>query len=57
MDTVTFFTDKVGEWRWNRKSENGEVVSESGEGYVNLQDAVKQVVDQFGEDVKLEYSS
>jgi uncharacterized protein YegP (UPF0339 family) len=32
MDKVTVYEAKDG-WRWHRKSENGEIVSESGEGY------------------------
>jgi uncharacterized protein YegP (UPF0339 family) len=55
MDTVHFFTDETGEWRWHRKSENGEIVSESGEGYVELDDARNQVISQFGDDVRLAY--
>lgn len=32
-DKVRIFEDENGEWRWHRKSENGKIVSNSGEGY------------------------
>jgi uncharacterized protein YegP (UPF0339 family) len=32
MDRVTVYEDEAGEYRWRRQSENGEVVSASGEG-------------------------
>ena len=34
-DRVTVFQDEVGEWRWNRKAENGEIIADSAEGYVD----------------------
>ena len=34
MDKVTVYEAKDG-WRWHRQSENGEIVSESGEDYEN----------------------
>lgn len=55
MDVVHFFKDEAGEWRWHRTAENGQIVSESGEGYVNLDDARNQVLEQFGEQVRLTY--
>lgn len=33
MDKVTVYQDAAGEFRWRRQSENGQVVSGSGEGY------------------------
>jgi hypothetical protein len=41
MDRTQVYKDKSGEWRWRRKSENGQVVSESGEGYKNLDFAMR----------------
>ena len=41
MDKVTVFKDAGGEWRWHRQSENGEVVSTSGEGYIHQAHAVE----------------
>jgi uncharacterized protein YegP (UPF0339 family) len=36
MDNVYVYKDASGEYRWHRKAENGEIVSESGEGYVKI---------------------
>ena len=33
MDKVSVYEDADGSWRWRRRSENGEIVSTSGEGY------------------------
>jgi len=55
MDTVHFFKDDAGEWRWHRKSENGKIVSESGEGYIDIDSARASVLTQFGDDVRLVY--
>jgi uncharacterized protein YegP (UPF0339 family) len=57
MDTVHFYKDGGGMFRWHRKSENGEIVSESGEGYIQLQSAVDQAVAQFGDDVRYVYET
>ncbi len=35
MDKVEIYQDEKGEYRWRRKSPNGEPVSTSGEGYVS----------------------
>ena len=35
MDKVEIYKDDKGEFRWRRKSPNGEPVSSSGEGYVS----------------------
>jgi len=37
-DTVEIYRDEAGEWRWKRLAANGEIVADSGEGYVNKQD-------------------
>ena len=33
-DTVAIYRSEDG-WRWHRRASNGEIVSESGEGYVD----------------------
>ena len=38
MNTVEFYRDKAGEWRWRLKSSNGNIIAESGEGYKNKTD-------------------
>lgn len=38
-DVVTVYKDHANEWRWHRVAPNGDVISESGEGYVNKQEA------------------
>lgn len=45
MDKVTVFKDAAGEWRWHRQSENGEVVSTSGEGYTDREHAERMARD------------
>jgi uncharacterized protein len=35
---VQVYRDSRGEWRWRRLHENGNVVADSGEGYVNYED-------------------
>lgn len=39
-DRVKVFRDGTGEWRWQRKAANGEIVSVSGEGYQNKEHAI-----------------
>lgn len=34
------FRDKTGEHRWRLQAVNGEIIADSGEGYVNKEDAV-----------------
>jgi uncharacterized protein YegP (UPF0339 family) len=35
-DYVEMYQDAADEWRWHRKAANHEIVSESGEGYVDF---------------------
>lgn len=60
-DKVHFYKDAAGEWRWRRVAPNGRIVADSGEGYVDLQNAregaeralnsdVRWVVDEENED-------
>jgi len=55
MDTVHFYQDKAGEFRWRRQSENGRTVAESGEGYERLQSAIDIARDIFKDDVRYSY--
>lgn len=32
-DRVIVYRDNAGEWRWTRRADNGEVVSDSAESY------------------------
>ncbi len=34
------YKDRQGYWRWQLKSSNGNVIADSGEGYVNKGDAL-----------------
>jgi uncharacterized protein YegP (UPF0339 family) len=36
--TFEIYVDRVGEWRWRLKAENGRILADSGEGYHNRQD-------------------
>lgn len=52
MDKVHIFKDLKGEYRWHRKSENGQVVSTSGEGYVSYSTCV-QAATAYNDDATL----
>lgn len=52
MDKVHFFKDDTNEWRWNRRSENGEVVADSAEGYVDLSECRERAEQLFGDQVE-----
>ena len=47
VDKVEIFRDASNEWRWRAKSDNGNEVADSGEGYKNLEDAQNNVSDMF----------
>ncbi len=51
MDKIVFYWDARGELRWHRKSENGRLVSNSGEGYRDPQDCIDMAHVVNGEDV------
>jgi len=51
-DTVYFYRDAAGEWRWKRQSPNGNIVSDSGEGYKNHDDCKDEAMRQFGDTVR-----
>ena len=36
--SFNLFQDGIGEWRWNGKAHNGEIIADSGEGVVNRGD-------------------
>ncbi|MGZ9809502.1 YegP family protein [Pseudoroseicyclus sp. H15] len=37
------YKDKGGEWRWHYKSGNGNIIADSGEGYVNKADCERGI--------------
>lgn len=41
--TFRLYKDRAGEWRWNLKSTNGNIIADSGEGYINKADAVNGI--------------
>ena len=42
------YQDAVGDWRWRAKAGNGEIVADSGEGYVSRSHAVAMAEDVTG---------
>lgn len=40
LHKIELYQDKAGEWRWHRKAGNGEIISDSAEGYVRARDAI-----------------
>lgn len=40
-DMVHYFKDAKGEWRWHRIAANNEIISESGEGYEDVDYCLK----------------
>jgi uncharacterized protein YegP (UPF0339 family) len=45
MDRVSVYRDAEDKWRWRRQSENGKIVSTSGEGYESREHALKMAGD------------
>lgn len=43
-DRIEVYQDKGGEFRWHLKAGNGEVVSDSAEGYTRVADAYRAAV-------------
>lgn len=43
-DFVEVYKDEAGEYRWRRKSRNGKILSDSGEGYKRRSDCLKQAI-------------
>jgi len=37
--TFELIKDKGGEYRWRLRHQNGQIIADSGEGYVNKEDA------------------
>jgi uncharacterized protein YegP (UPF0339 family) len=50
-ETVEFYRDTSGEWRWRAIAGNQEVVADSSEGYVNRGDAETEARNLFGSEV------
>jgi len=45
------YKDRAGEFRWNLKSNNGEIIADSSEGYINKAD-VKYAIDLIKDNAK-----
>lgn len=37
------YRDKKGEWRWNLKAENGKIIADSAESYINRSDCLNAI--------------
>lgn len=37
------YKDRVGQWRWNLRSSNGNIIADSAEAYWNKQDAINGI--------------
>ena len=37
------FTDKGGQWRWNLRHQNGNIIADSGEGYSSKENALNGI--------------
>jgi hypothetical protein len=48
---VRVYLDDAGEWRWQRIAANGEVVADSGEGYVDMSGATEAAEREFPDDL------
>lgn len=38
LDQVDVYRDKAGEWRWRRVAPNQQIIADSAEGYVHVED-------------------
>lgn len=56
-DVVTVYRDHAGAWRWRRKAPNGEIVSESSEGYLRKYDCYNEARRELGETVVYVFST
>jgi uncharacterized protein YegP (UPF0339 family) len=52
MSKVELYRDEAGEWRWRRRASNGQVVSVSGEGYVDRTHA-REMAAQLNPDIEI----
>jgi uncharacterized protein YegP (UPF0339 family) len=41
--TYEMYKDKAGEWRWRLKVDNGNIIADSGQGYVNKADCERGI--------------
>lgn len=41
--TFYLYKDNKQEWRWRLKSNNGNIIADSGEGYKNKNDAITMI--------------
>lgn len=47
---VEVYLDTAGEWRWRRRAGNGRIVADSGEGYVDRDNATRAAIAAFPDD-------
>lgn len=50
MPRVQPYRDEGGEYRWRRLADNGNIIADSGEGYVNKRDCLEMAAAQFPDD-------
>ena len=43
MAKFKIYKDKQGEWRWQFKADNGDIIADSGEGYTNKSDCQRAI--------------
>jgi uncharacterized protein YegP (UPF0339 family) len=41
--TYYYYKDKKGEWRWRLKAANGQILADSGEGYMREQECLNDI--------------
>jgi uncharacterized protein YegP (UPF0339 family) len=46
-DEIEVYKDKKGEFRWRRKSTNGQIVGSSSEGYSTKENCLNNIKRQF----------
>jgi uncharacterized protein YegP (UPF0339 family) len=44
-----FYKDLAGEWRWRLKSQNGNTIMDSSEGYANKEDCYEAAYNSFAD--------
>jgi uncharacterized protein len=52
MERVTVYQDDAGEWRWRRQAGNNEIISASGEGYVD-RDHAQEMATRLNPDAEI----
>lgn len=56
MAQFELYKDKAGEYRWRLRVDNGEIIADSGEGYINKSDCMHgiELVKQQAPDAEIE---